>query len=129
MGISEHFRYLLAGAWNLLFGYSLGVALYLWLNDSLHTVFISMIANVLSISMSFLTYKVFVFRTRGNWIQEYIKCYFVYGSVSIVNIFLLWFMVDGAKINVFLAQGFVIFFAVIISFLMHKRFTFKQSPE
>ena len=129
MGISERFRYLLAGAWNLLFGYSLGVSLYLWLTNSLHTVFISVIANVLSISMSFFSYKVFVFRTRGNWVHEYIKSYFVYGSVSVVNIFLLWLMIDLAKISVYLAQGIVIFFAVIISYLSHKLYTFKQSHE
>ena len=59
-------RYLIAGGWNTVFGYSAGVVLYYLMREQFHIVIIGVIGNVLAISMSFLTYKLFVFKTKGG---------------------------------------------------------------
>ncbi len=120
-------RYLLAGGWNTVFGYSVGVILYYAFSNSLHVIAIGLLANFFAITMSFLTYKLFVFRTKGDWVREYFRSYLVYGAMALLGICMLWFMVDGFKIPFWLAQGLVILFTVIISYVGHSRFTFRKN--
>jgi putative flippase GtrA len=120
-------RYLIVGGWNTLFGYFFGVILFLLLNPYAHIVFIAIIANIASISMSFITYKLFVFRTPGGWLLEYLRCYIVYGFNAVLGIIFLWLMVDINGFNIWLAQGISILTVVIISYFLHKNFTFKSA--
>lgn len=123
---SEKLRYLLVGGWNTVFGYLTGVSLFMMLGQHLHIVLIAIMSNVIAISMSFITYKLLVFKTCGKWISEYLKCYLVYGANALFGIFLLWLLVDYFFFNIWLAQGAIIAMTVIFSYLMHKRFTFKR---
>ena len=122
---SDKSRYLIAGIWNTIFGYSLGVILFLALTDKLHTAIIAFIANLLSISMSFSSYKLFVFRTRGNWWREFLKACIVYGNMAFVSIGLIWIFIDVFNFNVWFSQALTILLTVIISYFGHKKFTFK----
>ncbi len=129
---SPKIRYLLAGGWNTAFGYGVGVGLYNILSPTMHVLIIGTIANVLSISMSFLTYKLFVFKTKGSWLREYVRTYIVYGGASLLGILLLWLLVDGAGLKIWLAQAGVIVVTVVVSFTGHSRFTFhrvENKPE
>jgi len=119
-------RYLVIGSWNTIFGYCLGVSLFVLMNKHFHIVFIACVANIIAISMSFFTYKKFVFKTNGNWVSEYIRCYVVYGFNAVLGIFLLWFFVDIVRVNIWISQGLSILFTVFISFFLHKNFTFKS---
>ena len=77
-------RYLVVGAWNTLFGYGmyalLNFLLAPLLNEYLAAMAASVLANVIAISVAFLGYKLWVFRTKGNFLREYLRCYLVYGS-------------------------------------------------
>ncbi len=122
-------RYLLAGGWNTLFGYCVGVLFYYLLHNYLHTLVIIVLANILNISMSFLTYKIFVFKTRGNWLSEYVRCYVVYGNIAIVGMLLIWLMVDFFMVPFWIAQALILLITVIISYVAHARFTFKKNAD
>jgi putative flippase GtrA len=123
---SSKIRYLIAGAWNTVFGYSLGVILFLLLTDSVHTAIIALICNLIAMAMSFITYKLFVFRTAGNWIREYFKACIVYGNAAIISIILIWFFVDVVDFNIWVSQGLTIGITVLISYFGHKKFTFRK---
>jgi putative flippase GtrA len=123
----QKIRYLLAGVWNTIFGYTLGVFAYLWLSDHIHIIFISILANIIAITMSFLSYKLFVFKTSGEWLIEYLKIYLVYGGTALIGTFLLWGFVDYFKISIWISQGLVLGLLFIISFILNKNFTFKGS--
>jgi putative flippase GtrA len=122
---SQKFRYLLAGAWNTLFGYLCGVSIYYIFGSELGIFIVAILSNILAISMSFLTHKLFVFKTKGNWIIEYMRAYCVYGLLAIVGIILLIIFVRWLEIQFWLAQGLVVFLSVVVSYLGHKKFTFK----
>ena len=126
---SSKCKYLAAGAWNTLFGYFLGVILYLLLNPYAHLVVIAIISNIIAITMSFLTYKLAVFRTSGNWLLEYLRCYMVYGFNAVLGIFFLWLIVNVMGLNIWFAQGISIVITVIISYYLHKRFTFRSTSS
>ena len=123
----QSLRYLLAGGWNTVFGYGLGVGLYTILSSQLHVAVIAAIANILAITMSFLTYKLFVFKTTGNWLSEYGRSYLVYGSMALLSIILLWAMVDYLGVDIWYAQALVILLTVGVSYLGHKFFTFRSN--
>lgn len=123
---SDRLRYLLAGGWNTLFGYGIGVGFLYAFHDRLNAAEIGIVCNVLGISMSFLTYKLFVFRTKGNWVKEYLRCYLVYGGVGLIGTGLLWLFVDWVNLSYWLAQGLVVILTVIVSYVCHAKFTFLQ---
>lgn len=119
-------RYLLAGSWNTVFGYCIGVLFYYLLHNLFHTLVIIVLANILNISMSFLTYKIFVFKTRGNWVFEYIRCYVVYGNIALIGMLLIWALVDFFMVPFWIAQALVLVVSVTLSYVAHARFTFKK---
>jgi putative flippase GtrA len=115
------FRYLLVGGINTVFGYGVGVSLYSWLHPQFHILVIGLLANVAAISFSFTSYKLFVFRTRGNWPAEYLRSYLVYGGVALVGIVVLWALIDVLGMSIWLAQGVAIAVTVSVSYVGHSR--------
>jgi putative flippase GtrA len=122
---TKELRYVLAGIWNKLFGYFTSLLIYDSFHVFLHILFIGLIANILNISMSFLTYKVFVFRTKNHWLKEYLGSYIIYGGVALISLCILWLAVDYLKMPFWIAQALVMSLGVIISYIGHDRFTFK----
>jgi putative flippase GtrA len=118
-------RYLVVGGINTLFGYSLGVGLYLALSPRLHILVIGVIGSVIAITFSFTTYKLWVFGTHGHWLREYLRSYVVYGGTGVLGILLIWLLVDGLRLPIWIAQGIAILLTIIFSYLGHARFTFR----
>lgn len=125
--ISRPIRYLLVGGWNTLFGYGIMVGLFYLLTPYLNLVAITVIANICGITMSFVTYKLLVFCTAGNWLKEYFKSYIVYGGAACFNIFLIWLLSGKIGLSIWLAQGIAIPLGVISSYFGHKYLTFARS--
>lgn len=124
---SRKLRYLLVGGMNTIVGYGLGVGLYLLLSPTLHILLIGLVANVLSISFSFTTQKLLVFRTEGHWLVEYLRSYLVYGGMGLIGTVLLWALVDGIHLPIWIAQGVTIGLTVVFSYVGHARFTFRST--
>jgi len=123
---SGKIRYLLAGAWNTLFGYGVGVGFLYAFHGTFNAAEIGLICNILSITMSFVSYKVFVFKTKGGWGKEYFRCYVVYGGTALIGTGMLWFMVEKVFLSYWVAQGLVIFITIIVSYVGHAKFTFSR---
>lgn len=119
--------YLIVGIWNTVFGYLIGVATYYLLFDTCGVLVVGIVSNIVSITMSFVTYKLIVFRTIGSWVKEYIKCYLVYGGMAVIGIGILWFFIQVIGLNIWVAQAFTMCATVAISYLAHDKFTFKKS--
>jgi putative flippase GtrA len=83
-------RYLCVGAFNTFFGYCTFVIALSLLNQVtpqhflyLTVVLASVISTPLNISVAYFGYKFFVFRTKGNYLTEWLKCFAVYGTSMI----------------------------------------------
>lgn len=124
MKFDEKTRYLIAGIWNSVFGYGIGLMLYESFYLRFHIVIISVIANILAITVAFLTYKLFVFKTKGNWLVEYLKCYLVYGGSAAVGTLLIWLFVDFFKWPFWISQAIVMSIAIASSYFLHRIYTF-----
>ena len=123
----QEMRYLIGGAWNTAFGYGVALILYQLLSKLLSAAVISLIASVIAISMAFLTYKLFVFRTRGNWLREYLRSYLVYGVSAIIGILSMAVLVDHLRMEFWLAQAIVMTGIVVFSYFANRYFAF--GPE
>ncbi len=89
-------RYLCVGVFNTLVGYiSFAVVLTL-LNDGLPGRFLyltvvlaSLLSTPFNITVAYFGYKFFVFRTKGNFLREWLKCFAVYGTSMIPGLLAL----------------------------------------
>lgn len=124
---SHHKRYLIVGITNTILGYLIGVLAYNFLYGFIDIVIIGIISSIISISISFATYKIYVFKTNGNWFREYLKAYVVYGVSAFVSIGLLWLFVEKMNMSIWIAQGLTVGFTVFISYLGHNLYTFKKN--
>ena len=120
----EKINYLLVGGWNTLFGYAAFLVLYLWLNASVHYLILLVISNILSITNAYIGYKIFVFKTQGNYLKEYLRFYLVYGTALLFNFILLPITVEAFKLSPPVAQAIIIWLTIIFSYFGHKYFSF-----
>jgi len=79
--------YLCVGTFNTVFGYVTYVVMLTLLNNALPqkylyltVVIASLIVTPVNITVAFLGYKFFVFRTQGHFLREWLKCFAVYGA-------------------------------------------------
>jgi putative flippase GtrA len=131
----ELVRYLLVGGFNTVFGYGL-FALLNWSLTRLSTysyMYAAVLSNLIAITVAFLGYKWFVFRTRGNYLREWIRCLGVYGSSMLVGLAGLAILVPILRRSLhrpelasYLAAAIMTVVTVIFSFLGHKNISFRQ---
>lgn len=123
---NETIRYLIVGLLNTVFGYLISVGLYFLLSSHLHILFISSLTSIITITFSFLTYKCIVFKTKGDWLKEYVRSCSVYGISIFFGILSLWILVDFFQIMFWIAQGAVLITTTAVSYLGHSNYTFKK---
>lgn len=117
-------RYLAVGGFNTVFGYGLFALLNWALKDigAYAYMLASLLANLIAISVAFLGYKWFVFRTRGNYLAEWLRCVGVYSTTILITLIGLPILVPILRRH--LAIMAVV--TVIGSFFGHKHVSFRQ---
>ena len=129
----QKLRFLLVGGFNTVFAYAVFFALY-WLFSNLNIwdfdkIIISNAALVvqyfITINLSFATMRYYVFQSHGNWKKELLKAWSVYVGLLFINApvisFLIWL-----GIHPLLAQALYLIFSTIITFLLHKYYSFRK---
>lgn len=119
----------MVGGWNTVFSYATFAALYFLLASSIHYIALLVVNYIIGITNAYIFYKFFVFKTKGNYLREYLRFYLVYGIAFIVNILLLPFSVEVLKLSPLVAQALIVFITVAISYTGHSRFSFKLPVE
>jgi putative flippase GtrA len=133
-------RYLLVGAWNTLFGYGcffLFTRLLLRLmpsQSSLAASAATIIATLTNITVSFVGYKIFVFKSKGNFLHEYARSFLVYlpslmfNAIAIapLTILLRHTLPAHAQQAPYFAGAILAFVTVVISFFGHKHISFRD---
>lgn len=128
-------RYLVVGLWNTAFAYGMFALLTWWLDRYVPAAYLaaSLLSSVLNITVSFLGYKWFVFRTRGNYFREWLRCLMVYsGSIALgllalpPTVLAVTAVTGNPAAAPYIAGALVLGVQVVISFLGHKRYTFAE---
>lgn len=129
-------RYLAVGLVNTIFGYSTYAALTALLTP--HIPFAYMVASLISsftnITFSFLNYKWFIFKTKGNYLREWSRCILVYGSTMATGTIVLPFAVFAVRFLTparasapYIAGALLMGANILAGFLGHKNFSFAPS--
>jgi putative flippase GtrA len=128
-------RYLLVGGFNTVFGYGL-FALLNWALSGLGAssyLLAGFLTSLIALSVAFLGYKWFVFRTRGNYLVEYIRAFGVYGSSMIFSLTGLSILVPILRHHLhkpemapYIAAAILTVINVLFGFLGHKHFSFRR---
>lgn len=136
----EVIRFLMVGGFNTVFTlalYSVFVILYGEMFPHRGKPLIADIAQIstkpIAITVAFLCYKHFVFRTQGNYLKEWLRCFAVYGISTPAELIILPLATHGFlffalthRSAPFLA-GFVNSAIIATySYFAHKKFSFKQ---
>ena len=116
--------YLIVGGWNTLFGIGIYALLYGILHSYVNYLVLAIPANVLAITNAYFSYKFFVFKTRGNYVREYLRCYLVYGGSTMLGLALMYILVSIFGLHPVLAQSLCVIISIVSGYMGHKRFTF-----
>jgi putative flippase GtrA len=128
-------RYILVGGFNTVFGYGV-FALLNWSFTgfgSYSYMYAALLGSLISITVAFLGYKWFVFRTRGNYLREWIRCLGVYGSSALIGLVGLPILVPILRPHLrkpaqssYIAAAMLTVVTVIFSFIGHRNISFRR---
>jgi len=130
-------RYLAVGVFNTVLGYSDYALLTAVLTPHVPYAYVlaGALSSVLNITIAFLNYKWFVFKTKGNYLREWMRCVAVYSSGIALGACLLPIVVyilrHGTRFQAaapYLGGALLTGLGVLYNFLGHKKFSFRQ-PE
>lgn len=123
----QKINYVIAGAWNTVFAYGTFIFLYYITKPvKLHIVIVLVFSQIISLTQAYITYKFFVFKTRANYLREYLRFYLVYGFSFLVNLILIYLLVDILDYHPVISQGLIACIVVVISYLGHSNFSFME---
>jgi putative flippase GtrA len=131
-------RFILVGGWNTAFGFGCYALFTAVFQSRFRYGFIiaSLLANLISITVAFLGYKWLVFKTKGNYIREWMRCLVVYSGGIIIGTALLPPLVVLIRHTTsftgaapYLAGAVVTLATVIYSYLGHRRYSFQAKVD
>ncbi|MEI6286680.1 MAG: GtrA family protein [Bacillota bacterium] len=122
----KEINYLMVGGWNVVFGYATFVVAYYFLSMIWNYIAILVLVNIITITMAYIGYKFFVFKTKGNYLREYLRFYVVYGTGFVVNVALFPVLTYWLHINAYISQMLINGLIIIMSFIAHNNFSFKS---
>lgn len=127
-------RYLVVGIWNTGFGYCCYAAFTALLTPRIPYAYITafLTSSLVNVSVAFLGYKWFVFRTKGNYWREWLRCVTVYSGGILLGLVLLPVVVEAirrltgnGRLAPYIGGALLTFAGVMYTFLGHKKFTFR----
>jgi glycosyltransferase involved in cell wall biosynthesis len=120
--------YLVVGGWNTLFGFLSFVAFYYVLVERLGVSYaLAFIASyALATLNAYWGYKLIVFRTRNKFLKEFPRFAIVYVAALAVNLVVFPWLTSTLGLNPYLSQAIFTVALVIGTYIVNKRFSFRQ---
>ena len=112
-----------------MFGYGVYAGMLYLFQPLVHYMVIAVAGNVLAISMAYATHKLFVFRTKGNVLREYLRFYGVYGVTTVLGLIALPLCVEMMGMSPYVAPLLIMAVGFVVSYFGHKHFSFKSHTK
>jgi putative flippase GtrA len=133
----QFLRYLLVGGWNTVFGYTCFFLLNRWLSTVITAypyIVAGLASSLINITVAFLGYKWFVFRTRGNYLREWLRTLTIYSGSVLFSTLALAPVVGLIRHTTrhqaeapYIAAAILAVFTVLGSFFGHRHFSFRKT--
>jgi putative flippase GtrA len=117
-------RYIFVGIINTLFGYIVGVGIFSLFDKHISIFIIGLLANLISITFSYITNRYLVFESEKEIMQEYLKYCTTYGITAIFGMTMLWILIDKIRINIWLAQAIIIILNMVFMYISNSKYIF-----
>jgi len=126
---STKFRFVIVGGINTLIGLSTFPLIFWFLAPlNLHYLIILLISQFLCINFSFFMNKWFVFRSHGDYLNEYLKFILFHISHIILNFVFLPILVELFAIQPIIAQFIFSILVIASSYVWYSKITFLRKP-
>lgn len=122
---SKPIRFIVIGGWNTAFAYISLAILYYLLSDKIHYMIIIAFSGIINITNAYICHKFFVFKTKGNYVKEYLRYYAVYSVPMAIGFIAFPICIEILKMNFYVTQALLTSITVIISYFGHKHVSFK----
>lgn len=116
----EKIRFVLVGGFNTVASYILFVCLNLFFPYRVTLI----ITYFLAVNLSIFTMRYYVFRSKGNLLEQYGKAGLTYLLMMFLNYVFLYITIDGWKQDVWLAQAEYTIISTMFLYLIHKKVNF-----
>ena len=118
-------KYIIVGIWNTIFGI-VSYTFLLVCFPKVHYLLSGIFSGILAITNAFLCYKFFVFKTKGNFLLEYFRCYIVYGSGMLISMCGMYILVSILGMRAVWANLIMTAIIIVGSYFGHLFFSFKR---
>ena len=122
----EGLRYLVAGGANTALSYGVFALCYHLLAPYVHYMVVLVCCTVVNITVAYANYKFVVFRTRGNYVREYLRFYGVYAVPIGLGFVLFPLGVEVLRANAYVTQALITVITVVLSYYGHKHVSFRR---
>ena len=123
--IPDKIRFLFIGGVNAAISYAI-FALAVWILGQEHYQACVILQWTISSVFSYFNQKFFVFCTKGNYLNEYLKCCSTWAVSYLLNVIILELLVRFAIKNVYLSQFISLFAVSVVTYVLFKYFAFKK---
>jgi len=125
--VPEKMRFLLVGGFNTVASYLLFLGFYYLFNEAYGAALVAQ--YLISVNLSILTMRYYVFRSRGNLGAEYTKGLPVYIFMIIINYPWLYVFDKVFGVSAPIAQPIFIVTSAVGTYLLLKYFSFRKNPR
>lgn len=126
---SKPLRFIVTGGWNTAFAYISLALLYYLFSKTIHYMVIMVFATIVNITNAYICHKLFVFKTKGNVIKEYLRYYVVYSVPIGIGFIFFPVCIEVLKMNFYVAQALLTFITMFIAYFGHKHVSFKGNNK
>ena len=126
--IDDKIRFVIIGCINAAISYIIFVISLFLLGENHYQICVALQWGLSSI-FSYLNQKFFVFCTKGNYMQEYLKCCTTWFVSYLINVFILEILMKFVLKNAYIAQFISIFLVSVVTYVLFKYFAFKKNAK
>ncbi len=123
--LPQKLRFLMVGGLNTGVSYALFM-LFLFILGQAHYQQALILAWLISSVCSFVLQKLYVFKTQGNWLGEYMRCIATWSLGYAINAVTLELVVKYLQLQPMIGQIFAIAVTTVVTYVLFKHFAFKQ---
>lgn len=120
------FRFLVAGAWNTLFGYLAFLVVYAIAGEEVHIGIVLSISYAISLVQAYLVQRLLVFRSTGAVRREFGRFALASLVIFLANLAALPVALHLTDISAPILQGGFVIVSTIASYLAHKHYSFAR---
>jgi putative flippase GtrA len=126
-GLPQTLRFLIVGGYNTAFGYLAFTVFFLTVGQRIHYLIVGLAAHAVAAVNAFVVHRLFVFRSAKGWVAEYLRFNLSQLAALSFGMAALYSLVSFGHLNPLVAQAIVVSASVVLSYALHRFFTFRDS--